>query len=150
MYEKRLTVRLVNYWDNLRKEAAQPTFATWNPAAIDDIWQNCMALQVLPSAANTNTKTYTYVHCGEEVAQAVGKNLLGETLTTKMKFFPGARIIRRIDDVANMHSPVPVYDEGEFVNDKSQIVKYRACLVSFMARDSFVSHVVVGVSWRAF
>lgn len=147
MHEKRLTSRLIKYWELTKKEDPLPAFSRFNTTSIDDIWQNCMALEVLPSASRE--KVYTYMHCGDNISEAIGKNLTGETLTTHMKFFPGAKIIKRIDEVANFQAPSPLLDDGQFVSGKGKIIKYRACLLAFLAGER-ISHIVVGVSWREF
>lgn len=149
MYEQRLTVRLIDYWNTLRKDEKMPFYGRFNPSTVLDIWPQCMVLK----AQNTSTThyLYTYEHCGTEIAKAVGRNLLGETLTANMKFFPGAKIIRRIDDIAVNKNLDPLYDEGQFVNEHSKVVKYRACLLAFCGtKPDEVSHILVGVSWRAF
>lgn len=149
MQEKRLTLRLTSFWDRIRKDDPMPSYTKLNPAMLEDVWQNCVVLKVMPSAAGKQ-KSFTYVHFGSEIKGATAKDLLGETLTTNMKFFPGAKIIRRIDEVVSGEAPTPLYDEGEFVNDRGAIVKYRACLLAFGAPNTGITHVLIGVSWRAF
>lgn len=147
MHEKRLTTRLIAYWEQIKGEQAFPAYQQLNPAALDDIWDNCLALQAQPPAGNT--RPYVYVHCGQGVAQAIGHDLHGQTMTTNMKFFPGAKIIKRVDEVTSQSLPTPLLDDGQFVNDAGKVVKYRACLLAF-GSNGVVSHVVIGVSWRAF
>jgi hypothetical protein len=89
------------------------------------------------------------LHCGTSISEAIGKNLTGQTMNTGMKFFPGAKILKRINEVMTQDSPTPLLDDGQFVNDKGKVVKYRACLLAFGTND-VVTHVVIGVSWRSF
>lgn len=147
MHEKRLTTRLMAYWEQIKGDSHCPGYQQLNPSALDDIWHNCLALRVQPSTGKR--RSYTYVHCGETISQAIGKDLTGQTMTTNMKFFPGAKIIKRIDDVVEQASPTPLLDDGQFVNEAGKVVKYRACLLAFGANGE-VAHVVIGVSWRAF
>lgn len=147
MHEKRLTTRLITYWEQTKGSLDFPAFAQLNPAALEGVWDNCLALKTQPSVADK--RSYTYVHCGETITQAIGKNMVGQTLSTNMRFFPGAKIIKRIDEVVAQASPTPLLDDGQFVNDNGKVIKYRACLLAFGANGA-VSHVVIGVSWRAF
>lgn len=147
MHDKRLTTRLTNYWEKIKKDSSAPQYAKVNQAVISDIWQNCMVLEVQP--ATGGKPVYKYVHCGEEIAKAVGQNLSGQSLTTDMRFFPGVNIVKRIDEVFKQ-APAPIYDEGQFVNKSGKVVKYRACLLTFITNSNYVSHVLVGVSWRSF
>lgn len=147
MHEQRLTTRLINYWEKIRSSDSRPAFFRLNPGAIDDIWQNCLALQTQPG--KSDNPHYLYVHCGDAVAEAIGKDVRGEIMSAKMKFFPGVKIVKRVDDVVNGTAESPVIDDGQFVNDKGKVIKYRACLLAF-GDNQAVTHVVIGVSWRAF
>lgn len=148
MQEQRLTTRLITYWENIKGHDPLPIYAKINPGALDDLWKNCLVLKTEPAASAENL-TYVYIHCGQEIAKAIGHNLSGRRMTTNMKFFPGANIIKRIDEVANLKEYKPLLDDGQFVNDKNQVVKYRACLLAFGTQD-IVSHILVGVTWRTF
>lgn len=136
------------YWEQLRKDSDAPAYERFNPAAIDEIWHNCLVLEVQPGSGEK--KTYKYVHCGEEIAKGVGQSLTGQMLSTNMKFFPGAKIIKRIDEVFDQAAIAPIMDDGQFVNTEGKVIKYRACLLSFMNSHRIITHVIVGVSWRAF
>lgn len=145
--EQRLTSRLISYWENIRGEATLPPYAQLNPSALDELWNNCLVLRTEPAAAGK--LSYSYTHCGQEISKAIGKDLTGQRMTSNMKFFPGAKIIKRIDEVATQVKPTPLLDDGQFINEKNQIIKYRACLLAF-GNTQGISHVVIGVSWRAF
>lgn len=147
MQEQRLTTRLISYWEKIKGENYLPVYDKINPSAIEELWNNCLCLRADP--AGVDSFAYTYVHCGQEITKAIGKDLRGQRMTTNMKFFPGAKIIKRIDEVAKQAQPTPLLDDGQFVNEKNQIIKYRACLLAFGSQKT-ITHVVVGVSWRAF
>lgn len=149
MLDKRLTTRLINYWELIKQQDELPVIGKLNSGAIADIWQHCLLLQSLPSASEEHT--YNYLFCGDEISRAIGRDMTGQTLNTKMKFFPGAKIIRRIDEVANREVNCPLLDDGQFVNDNGAVVKYRACLLAFtQANSNTISHILIGVSWRTF
>lgn len=147
MHEKRLTTRLITYWERTKGSADFPAYQQINPSAIDDIWQNCLALHVQPKSGGM--QHYVYAHCGETVTKALGKNMRGQMLASNMRLFPGARIIKRIDEVVTRTAATPLLDDGQFVNDNGKVIKYRACLLACGA-NGIVSHVIIGVSWREF
>lgn len=147
MQEQRLTTRLIAYWEKIKGDSPLPQYEKLNPSALDELWSNCLSLKAEP--AGVDKLSYTYVHCGQEITKAIGKDLRGQRMTTNMKFFPGAKIIKRIDEVASQVQHTPLLDDGQFVNEKNQIIKYRACLLAF-GTPKTITHIVVGVSWRAF
>lgn len=147
MQENRLTVRLINYWNQLKGVAFLPYYSQFNPAPVSDLMESCFVLEIMPSAGSQ--PMYRYDYCGQAIKNVLGKDLTGQMLTTSMRLFPGARIIKRIDEVARMEAEIPLLDEGQFVNDKSKIIKYRACMVAF-GKEGTVSHILIGVSWREF
>lgn len=147
VHEQRITSRLINYWESIKGQDQIPPYAKINPGNLEELWHNCLALKAEPGAAGETL--YVYTHCGPEIAKAIGQNLTGKRMSANMKFLPGAKILKRIDEVTALTPPSPLLDEGQFVNDKNQIIKYRACLLAFGMPGS-ISHVVAGVSWRAF
>jgi hypothetical protein len=144
MHEQRVTSRLMKYWDNLRKDAEIPAFAKFNSAAVEDIWGQCMLFMVNPGQGK---KHYTFYRVGDAVRKMYQEDVVGQVLTPHHASFKGANIIKRIDEV--IAHPTPVFDEGQFINKKSKMVKFRSCLLPF-GNDDKVSHVIVGLSWREF
>lgn len=144
--EARLNDRLTTYWNMLRKDAPVPEFVQFNIAAIEDIWSQCVLFVVNPTApgAPANVNFYTV---GDKV-QALYGNVAGRSVATTQRHFQGAAIIKRVGEV--IATPAPLYDEGQFVNEQSKMVKYRSCLLPFGSKEGKVTHVVAGLSWREF
>ena len=84
---------------------------------------------------------------GREVVQAFGKDLTGQQVTQVSQNIPGVSILQKIDTCVDQKQPV--FEDGKFINEKNKVVKYRSCMVPFATKKE-VSHVVVGLSWRAF
>ncbi len=146
MQDKRLTKRLTDYWDRLRKDAVLPQWEKFNPGAFDDIWKQCCGWRVEPGG--TNSHVYTYEYVGSAVKQALGSDPTGQMFTSHFKNFPGARIVQGIDEVVSKKAPHT--DEGQFINEDSKVVKYRSCLLPFGKKDGKVTHIVLGLSWGLF
>ena len=143
--EARLNDRLTSYWNMLRKEEPLPEFVRFNVAAIEDLWSQCVLFTVQPSAAGQPASVNFY-QVGEKVKALYG-NVAGRSVNTAQRHFQGASIVQRVGEVIS--SPAPLFDEGQFVNDKSKVVKYRSCLLPFGTKEK-VTHVVAGLSWREF
>lgn len=144
--DHRLTDRLTNYWSLLRKESAIPEFAQFNMSAISDLWQQCILFTVQPATGDTPASVNFYM-LGDQAKKLYSNDMAGRTMYPSMKHFQGAAIVRRVEDLIS--SPQILYDEGQFVNDRSKIVKYRSCLLPF-GKDGKVSHILAGLSWREF
>jgi hypothetical protein len=84
---------------------------------------------------------------GEKVRTLYTRDMTGQTINTGQKHFQGAALIKKIADVIT--KPEPLFDQGQFVNERSKIVKYRSCMLPFGV-DNKVTHVVIGLSWREF
>ncbi len=148
MHEKRLTDRLTNYWTNLRKDKAMPEFMHFNPSAVEDVLAYCFQLKVEPAAAGITSRTYRYEYMGGKIIEAYGKNLSGQSVSSSVRMLPGSDILKKADLVVS--NATPLYEGGQFVNDKNKIVKYRSCMLPFGSEAGEVTHMVVGLSWKSF
>lgn len=144
--DHRLTDRLHNYWTLLRKESVMPEFGQFNLSAISDIWQQCILFTVQHAVGDTPASVSFYM-LGEQAKKIYGSDMSGRTMYPGMKHFQGANIVRRMDDI--IAAPQVVYDQGQFVNERSKVVKYRSCLLPF-GKDGKVTHILAGLSWREF
>jgi PAS domain len=144
--EKRLVNRLTEYWERLRKDNPLPLMQTFKKDAITDVIENCLILK--REKQGEDKITYVYEFVGKGIIAAVGKDVTGERILGHVHAIPGGAIIKQVEQcVASLQ---PISDEGKFINDKSKVVKYRSCLLPFGATDSTVTHLLVGLSWRAF
>jgi hypothetical protein len=146
--DKRLTKRLMGYWNRLRRDRPLPPWEKFNSGALEDIWGQCCVWRVEIMAGGRRSNQITYEYIGTGAQQAMGRDLTGEVFNSRLQRFYGARIVERIDEV--IQDAIPLSDEGTFVNEMDKVVKYRSCLVPFGTAAGKVTHVVLGLSWRAF
>lgn len=146
MQDKRLVDRLSDHWNRLRGDAPYPQFERLNSAAIADLWDRCIVLEVENTAGKKNV-LYTYQHMGKEVIKAYGADLAGHYVNVNMHNFPGWQVLKSVDAV--FAEPGVQMSQGSFVNDGDQIIKYRACIMPF-GRDEKITHALVGLSWKMF
>ena len=146
MIEHRLSERLTGYWNTLRRDLQMPDFGHFNASAIEDIWQQCVLFTVSPEVEN-KPHVLNFHQIGERVRSIYGNDMLGRSFNTSQRYFAGAAIMRRVEDI--IATPTPMNDVGQFINERSKVVKFRSCLLPF-GRNGKVSHVVAGLSWREF
>lgn len=146
MFDKRLTLRLINYWRLLRKDQRMPHFAQFNPSAIEDIWPRCFGLRVM--RAQGGRQRYRMSHVGADIAKAYGRRMTGQEVSAYQRSFPGTNLLRRVNEA--VADPAVMEDAGHFHNERQSIIKYRACLLPFGSVRDGVTDVVIGVSWREF
>jgi len=146
MYDNRLTSRLTDYWNRLRKDSPVPKWESFNAPAMEDIWKQCCKWSVDP--AQNDNFIYTYQYVGESVKEALGADPTGKVFTGQFQHLPGARLVKRMDECVKTQTLI--FDEGQFPNEKHKIVKYRSCMLPFGIKEGKITHVVLGLSWRAF
>lgn len=146
MSDQRLIDRLTNYWNLIRKDDPVPEFVKFNISAIEDVWAQCVLFTVQPTAEGQSPVVNFYT-IGENVKALYG-HAQGRTVTAGQRHFQGAAIVGKVGQV--IAAPQPMYDQGQFVNERSKVVKYRSCLLPFGTRDGRITHVVAGLSWREF
>jgi hypothetical protein len=144
--EQRMGERLLSYWNLLRKDEPMPDFSQFNPSSISDIWQQCVLFTVAPSVDNTNS-TLNFYQIGDKLSSIYAGDMIGRSFTAGQKHFQGAAIMRHMQQIIT--NPAPIMDAGQFINEKSKVVKYRSCLLPF-GRNGKVTHVITGLSWREF
>lgn len=143
--EQRLIDTLIKHWRRRKGEASLPVYEAFAPEALgDEIWQNCCAFSVQPSAEKW---VYINNYVGDNLQKALGRDITGEVLTIAQQGFQAARILEKAEEAVK--SADPVTDAGHFINEQSKIIKFRSCLLPF-GRDKKITHLVLGVSWRAF
>lgn len=144
--EQRISERLLSYWNVLRKDDPMPDFSHFNASSIADIWQQCVLFTVAPSVDN-KPSSLNFYQIGDKLSSIYNSSMVGRSFTVGQKHFQGAAIVRRIDEI--LAKPEPITDVGQFINEKSKVVKYRSCLLPF-GRNGKVTHVITGLSWREF
>jgi hypothetical protein len=148
MNDQRLSVRLTNYWNLIRKEQVLPEYSKMNPSAVHDLWPSCLVCRIEVTATGA-AQQFTFHAIGDGLKSIYNGQMLGKTVSAGQKHFQGAGVLKQLPTV--LAKPEPLFDEGQFVNERSKVVKYRSCLLPFGAADgSAVTHVLAGLSWREF
>lgn len=85
---------------------------------------------------------------GDKVRALYGQDMTGNIVHAGQKHLHGANLVRKLDEIIAM--PMPIFDSGQFVNDRSKIVKYRTCLLPFSNHSGQVTHILAGLSWKEY
>ena len=142
--ERRLTARMVETWHAAGKGAI-PTVEAFDISQISDLWSSCLRIMVRKAM---NKHSYTYEYMGEDVIKAYGNNLVGRQVTMDIRTIPGANVLYKLDEkLPNVTAPI--LEQGNFVNDEDQLIKYRSCILPF-GDGIRITHAVIGLSWKVF
>jgi hypothetical protein len=145
MIELRLTTRLTQYWERLRKENDLPTINLLNPQMILDLWDKCIQISVQKEDGNIN---YYYQYIGRDLSDVFGDNLIGQKVKSQLHFLPAKKMMDHLND--SLTAPAPKNMDGQFVDKNNHLVKYRSCLLPFGSDKNNVTNFVIGISWNSF
>jgi len=145
MHDQRLVTRLQNYWELIRRGKPMPEIAHFNPAAIEDLWPQCMKLETFPAQGQPQ---FTYRYMGAKLITLFGKDLTGQTIDRNESRYPFSMIVLKLEEAYFLGKGCE--DESQFVNEKSKLIKYRACFLPFGNETKGITHFIVGLSDRSF
>lgn len=141
--ERRLTVRLINYWQALSNGGLMPVEEALDPEAVGDLWPKCFLIQVF-DIMNRRDMNFTYL--GQDIIDAYQDGLMDEG--QNMLISPNAsRLSLTFRQI--IESVAPVIAEGEFQAITGQVVRYRQCLMPIGKGDE-VQAIFGGMSFKAY
>ncbi|MEQ1790516.1 MAG: PAS domain-containing protein [Rickettsiales bacterium] len=140
--ERRITLRLISYWEKMRKQNAMPAEADIDPDDLQDLWGYCFLIHV----KDLDKPDYNYIYLGQEIQHAYQGELAGCDA--------GAIASPNAGKLADSYTKVietclPLLDEGEFVNLHNDVVKYRQCLLP-LGKDGKVDAIFGGMRFKIF
>lgn len=115
--ERRTTVRLLAYWERIRRGRAMPAESEITPADLEDLWEHCFIVRIDASGGQE------LHYMGPSLARALAEdmNVSGPILLEN-----SADKAWTDDMRAN---PRPILLEGEIANAKGRPARYRQCLL---------------------
>lgn len=143
--EQRMVKRMTEYWDRIRGEEHYPQLEKFNTASIPDVWDFCFQVKVKSEDDNLE---YKYEYVGQQIIKAFGKDLTGQKVNAKIHMVPGGNVINKMDECVQRCEPV--IEQGKFINEKDKIIKYRSCILPFGNHHDGITHLIVGMSWKAY
>jgi hypothetical protein len=147
MLEQRLVVRLLGYWERVKKEDAMPDFRRNNPAMIEDLWGQCFILAVIPPIGSA----YKYEYLGDKLGALCISDITGKTFDAKNKHAGNSLVTPKIETItALMELKTPQEDNGQMPTTSGKLIKYRTILLPFGNETVGITHMLGGVSYREF
>lgn len=119
---RRITLRLVAYWEYVRGTRHMPAEGDINPDDIEDLWDNCF----LVHTKDLHQPGYRYTHMGHHVA-AMCTAGLGNDTNESLERFHTSHLSRHFQKVIDTGKPV--IEEGGMTNALGHTVLYRQCLL---------------------
>ncbi len=147
--ERRLVNRLLSYWKRIQGDKAVPPIHKFSNEAVADLWDFCFCVRIEGRVRSSKSAImYTYTHMGRELQGAMGKNMVGKTVSSRIRSLHGISVLKQLD--ACLQAEEPIQSGGQFVSHESKVVKYRMCALPFGKEKGHITHIVVGLSWRSF
>jgi len=147
MLEQRLVVRLLGYWERVKKEDSMPDFRRNNPAMIEDLWGQCFILSVVSKSDNA----YKYEHLGDQLYALCTSDIKGKTFNAKNKGAGNSLVTPKMENInAIMEQKTPQEDSGQMPSKNGKLLKYRTILLPFGNESAGITHILGGVSYREF
>lgn len=143
--EQRLTLRLTNYWNLIRKDKPFPRIEQFNFGAIAELWPDCVQVRL---HGGGKRPVFWCEYMGDAIRQAYGKDMTNQILEYNTYTFPGVVMYSKLNEIAA--SPAPMDNNGHMMNEKGEIIKYRACFLPFCSDKRGLTHIVIGLSFRLF
>lgn len=146
MHEQRLNLRLLKYWEMLRKDQPMPIIQHFNSNQVEDVWPAC--LQITVERAQANGVSYKFSYMGPSIIQMFGQDLTGTSVDMRQRSFPGVVLTQKLNQV--MEKGAPLLDDNHFSNAQGKLIKYRGCFLPFGSDKTGISTIIVGISHRTY
>lgn len=139
--ERRITLRLLAYWEKLRQNRPMPDETDINPDDISDLWDSCFLVHV----KDLDKPDYNYTYLGEAISSAyfhgIAKSSTGMASPNAGNMSAGyAKVIETLK---------PLIEQGEFINHNQETVKYRQCLLP-LGKDGKIEAIFGGMHYKIF
>jgi hypothetical protein len=140
--ERRLTRRLMRYWQDQRFMRPMPEENEIDPDTLGGDWDYCFLVQARDVA---NTQDYNFTYLGEKIAQAYNDTEADEF--SEFLAGPNAKALAsHLEKVIKSHAPV--LDEGEFRTIKGHRVLFRQCLLPLGNDEGEVQAIFGGMNYK--
>lgn len=138
--ERRLVLRLLDYWRRVCDDRTWPAPEDFYPAAIPDLWDYCFLVDLSPTASG-GAPIFSYV--GDYHRKMYGVDLIGVPLPKADPDTLVSRAAAYVNDV--VARGVPVTFGGQFVDSRGYGVLYRSIMLPLSLDNQTIS-VVLGAA----
>jgi hypothetical protein len=135
--ERRLVLRLLDYWRRVSEQRRWPSPGDFYPAVIPDLWRYCFLID-LKGADDKGERVFSYV--GDYHREMYDLDLTGVALAKVDENTLISRAASYIDDV--LAKAVPVTYGGQFVDRRGYGILYRSILLPLSTDNQTISAVL--------
>jgi len=139
--ERRLVLRLLVYWRELRGDRDFPSFADVNPEAIPDMWPHCFVLET--AGAGTDA---VFRAVGDDIARHFPGVIIGRRVSQVTKKSLFSVTIDYLDEVFAKRAPVS--HGGEFYQDDGTHILYRSIILPMSDDGETISGLLCAANCR--
>lgn len=138
--ERRISLMLLQYWNELRDERPMPTEDELDPDRLTAIWQHCFLLQIRDIK---HVIDYNYTYLGPALMQAYEDGTL-DRFNGKMVAPDANRLASLYEQVIKTHDPL--LDEGEYTMPGGRVIRFRQAMLPLGDTTGKV-HSILGGAW---
>jgi len=139
--ERRITLRLLGYWEKLRKDRAMPAERDINPEDIKDLWDSCLLIHV----KDLDKPDYQFTYLGDAIRKACHGTLPPDVSPPLITLHANTRA----SYLKVMETRKPLLEEGEITVPHGEIIKYRQCLLP-LGEGEAVNAIFGGMHFKIF
>lgn len=139
--ERRLVLRLLGYWRDIRGDEGFPTFADVDPATIPDIWPHCFVLETTGAEDDP-----VFRAVGDEIAEHFPGVIVGRRVSELDKNSLFSVTVDYLDQVLDKQAPIS--HGGEFYRDDGTKVLYRSIVLPMSDDGETVSGLLCAANCR--
>lgn len=140
LMERRTSMILLQYWNQLRGERSFPLETEIDPDQISTVWDHCFLLQVRDIK---HVLDYNFTYLGPDLVRAYENGVLdrfnGRMISPDAH--RSADLFNRVIETAD-----PLLDEGEYINPLGKMVKFRQAFLPIGHEDGKI-HAILGGAW---
>lgn len=138
--ERRLVLRLMAYWDDLRGERQYPSAVDIDPAEVGEDWQHCLLIELAEPVEHS-----IFRHVGDALrpdAEGLPENL-------ELRHCPPGTLLRHATHYLSrmLSKGVPMSIGGDWELESGHFL-YRSILLPLSNDDARVDHVLGGANGR--
>ncbi len=139
--ERRLVLRLLSYWRELRAEGEFPSFADVDPDEMSDMWSHCFAIEIFEDDSEP-----VFRAMGDELAATTDYSLIDQGVTVAQERTLASVAITFLPEV--LRKGVPVSRGDEFFKADGTQVLYRSILLPMSDDGDRISGILGAVNCR--
>jgi len=140
--ERRITLRMLSYWEKMRRGRLMPAERDIDPDEISDLWDSCFLIHV----KDLDKPDYNYTYLGPKIVAAYEHGLSDDE--THGLLSPNAgKLVANYERV--IQTSKPLIEEGEFTNMHQETVRFRQCLLP-LGENGQVDAILGGMHFKIF